>query len=261
MVMVWTYATYLVLSLALTALVAQTLHKNGRIFLVDAFKGFLEAGVGASRLFAPGTGERFDMAKMDALAAIGRTMTPVVEALTEFTRLIGDLLATVLPGLDEMRDMLAPLRDMFVDLRQALGELAPLLKTILGVYLRGVINNFVMLGRAILFVTTPLRALIHALGWGASLQSSYGMAARNIQFSQSPDVAQQTYQAAFRAGVEPQQATKNYLANLDTNVEGILAWLHEKREQVQEIGEHARYGPIGLGVWAAKKLWGRAAGH
>jgi hypothetical protein len=39
MIMVWTYVIYLVLSIALTALVAQTLHKNGRIFLVDAFKG------------------------------------------------------------------------------------------------------------------------------------------------------------------------------------------------------------------------------
>jgi hypothetical protein len=39
MIMVWTYAIYIVLSIALTALVAQTLHKNGRIFLVDAFKG------------------------------------------------------------------------------------------------------------------------------------------------------------------------------------------------------------------------------
>ena len=39
MIMVWTYAIYLVLSIALTALVAQTLHRNGRIFLVDAFKG------------------------------------------------------------------------------------------------------------------------------------------------------------------------------------------------------------------------------
>jgi hypothetical protein len=39
MIMVWTYVIYLVLSIALTALVAQTLHKNGRVFLVDAFKG------------------------------------------------------------------------------------------------------------------------------------------------------------------------------------------------------------------------------
>ena len=36
---VWTYLIYLALSLALTIWVAQTLHKNGRIFLVDAFLG------------------------------------------------------------------------------------------------------------------------------------------------------------------------------------------------------------------------------
>ncbi len=39
MIMVWTYAIYLVLSLGLTVFVARTLHKNGRIFLVDSFKG------------------------------------------------------------------------------------------------------------------------------------------------------------------------------------------------------------------------------
>jgi hypothetical protein len=36
---VWTYVIYLVLSLILTIWVAHTLHKNGRIFLVDAFQG------------------------------------------------------------------------------------------------------------------------------------------------------------------------------------------------------------------------------
>jgi hypothetical protein len=39
MTMVYTYSIYLVLSLVLTTFVAQTLHKNGRIFLVDTFKG------------------------------------------------------------------------------------------------------------------------------------------------------------------------------------------------------------------------------
>ena len=34
-----TYLMYLVISLALTVWVAQTLHKNGRIFLVDVFHG------------------------------------------------------------------------------------------------------------------------------------------------------------------------------------------------------------------------------
>src|SRR3954463_272971 len=36
---VWTYISYLTLSLLLTVWVARTLHKNGRIFLVDTFGG------------------------------------------------------------------------------------------------------------------------------------------------------------------------------------------------------------------------------
>jgi hypothetical protein len=36
---VWTYIVYFILSILLTVWVARTLHKNGRIFLVDAFAG------------------------------------------------------------------------------------------------------------------------------------------------------------------------------------------------------------------------------
>ena len=35
----WTYALYLIISLAVTVWVARTLHKNGRVFLIDAFSG------------------------------------------------------------------------------------------------------------------------------------------------------------------------------------------------------------------------------
>lgn len=36
---VWTYIVYLLISIGLTIWVARTLHKNGRIFLVDSFHG------------------------------------------------------------------------------------------------------------------------------------------------------------------------------------------------------------------------------
>lgn len=36
---VWTYLVYIEISVALTIWVAHTLHKNGRIFLVDVFQG------------------------------------------------------------------------------------------------------------------------------------------------------------------------------------------------------------------------------
>lgn len=35
----WTYAAYVTLSLALTVWVARTLHRGGRVFLVDVFRG------------------------------------------------------------------------------------------------------------------------------------------------------------------------------------------------------------------------------
>src|SRR5438876_12283153 len=38
-VTVWTYLLYLAISVALTIWVARTLHKNGRVFLVDSFLG------------------------------------------------------------------------------------------------------------------------------------------------------------------------------------------------------------------------------
>jgi hypothetical protein len=36
---IWTYLAYLLISVALTVWVARTLHRNGRIFLVDSFLG------------------------------------------------------------------------------------------------------------------------------------------------------------------------------------------------------------------------------
>jgi hypothetical protein len=39
MTMIWTYVAYLAISIALTIWVAWTLHRNGRIFLVDSFLG------------------------------------------------------------------------------------------------------------------------------------------------------------------------------------------------------------------------------
>lgn len=38
-IIIWTYIAYILLSIFLTIWVAQTLHKNGRVFLVDVFQG------------------------------------------------------------------------------------------------------------------------------------------------------------------------------------------------------------------------------
>lgn len=51
---VWTYVSYLVVSVALTVWVARTLSKNGRVFLVDAFGGNTELADSVNHLLVVG---------------------------------------------------------------------------------------------------------------------------------------------------------------------------------------------------------------
>jgi len=54
MYIVWTYCAYLAVSLAITIWVAQTLHKNGRVFLVDAFHSNVELADSVNHLLLVG---------------------------------------------------------------------------------------------------------------------------------------------------------------------------------------------------------------
>ena len=51
---VWTHLTYLAISIALTVWVARTLHKNGRIFLVECFRGNTELADSVNHLLVVG---------------------------------------------------------------------------------------------------------------------------------------------------------------------------------------------------------------
>jgi len=54
MYIVWSYFAYLAISLAVTIWVARTLHKNGRIFLVDAFHSNVELADSVNHLLVVG---------------------------------------------------------------------------------------------------------------------------------------------------------------------------------------------------------------
>lgn len=51
---VWTHLAYLAISIALTVWVARTLHKNGRIFLVECFRGNTELADSVNHLLVVG---------------------------------------------------------------------------------------------------------------------------------------------------------------------------------------------------------------
>src|SRR6059058_3862486 len=51
---IWTYVVYIALSIPLTVWVAHTLHKNGRVFLIDSFHGNEELADSINRLLVVG---------------------------------------------------------------------------------------------------------------------------------------------------------------------------------------------------------------
>jgi hypothetical protein len=50
----WSYIAYLVISVAVTVWVATTLHRNGRVFLVEAFRGNTELADSVNHLLVVG---------------------------------------------------------------------------------------------------------------------------------------------------------------------------------------------------------------
>ena len=50
----WSYGIYLALSIALTVWVARTLHRNGRVFLIDAFRGNTDLADSVNHLLVVG---------------------------------------------------------------------------------------------------------------------------------------------------------------------------------------------------------------
>src|SRR5258705_4837455 len=51
---VWTHLAYLAISVAVTIWVARTLHRNGRVFLVDCFHGHTELADSVNHLLVVG---------------------------------------------------------------------------------------------------------------------------------------------------------------------------------------------------------------
>jgi hypothetical protein len=85
---VWTYLGYLAISIALTVWVARTLHKNGRVFLVDCFHGNNELADSVNHLLVVG----FYLINVGFVALalrFGVTAADVKEALESLSTKVG----------------------------------------------------------------------------------------------------------------------------------------------------------------------------
>ncbi|HMJ91893.1 MAG TPA: hypothetical protein VK530_18860 [Candidatus Acidoferrum sp.] len=89
--LVWTYLVYLAISIALTMWVARTLHRNGRIFLVDCFHGHTELADSVNHLLVVG----FYLINVGFVALalrFGVTAADVKEALESLSTKVGMVL-------------------------------------------------------------------------------------------------------------------------------------------------------------------------
>ena len=86
--LVWTYLVYLGISIALTVWVARTLHRKGRVFLVDCFQGNAELADSVNHLLVVG----FYLINVGFVALalrFGVTAADVKEALESLSTKIG----------------------------------------------------------------------------------------------------------------------------------------------------------------------------
>lgn len=88
---VWSYLAYLAASVGLTVWVAQTLHKNGRIFLVDSFAGNEKLADSVNHLLVVGF-YLINVGYVSLALKYGKKPTDVVEAIESFSTKIGIVL-------------------------------------------------------------------------------------------------------------------------------------------------------------------------
>lgn len=97
MYIVGCYLTYLAISLAVTVWVARTLHKNGRVFLVDAFHGDANLADSVNHLLVVG----FYLINIGYVTLMLKTTDPSVN-LRQSIELVSDKIGLVLIVLGAM---------------------------------------------------------------------------------------------------------------------------------------------------------------
>ena len=91
MYVLFCYLSYLAISIALTVWVARTLHRNGRVFLVDAFHGNVELADSVNQLLVVG----FYLINVGYIA-LALTTTSLLENMRQVIELESQKLGVVL---------------------------------------------------------------------------------------------------------------------------------------------------------------------
>lgn len=227
---------------------------GGVVALTAAAYAFEATAVSTTSKYNPAVVEKLTLAQDDLTAVMGRSLLPVVSLVTEGTRLLGDTLISILPSTGEVATALAPISDLFSEIRTVLGDLAPDLKA----FVQG---GLVVLGAALKETTHIIKSVVDGLRvlgilgpGGKGLASSQGTAVREISFGGQEDYAKGVYEAAFRAAAGG--GPKKDIGDVATTIDKIYGkMLDYEREAIQWVNDVK-----GTITSAAEKIhlpWGR----
>lgn len=166
----------------------------------------------------------WQLALDDVQGVIGRSFVPVLRLMTEAVRFFGDILATILPSMEEVNAALAPMRSAWNDIKESLKDvvavIGPYIKetllsaiTVLGVALKGLAANF----RILMF---PISALLKFLGINTDLKSSQGASARQAKIGGLEEYEKGLQVSAYGAGYGEDKQTQQ--VNLLGEIRNIL---------------------------------------
>lgn len=213
---------------------------------------FLNTAVALAAKAQPGVVRRFQIALDDAAAVIGHRMVPLVELMTEVVRGIGDILQTVLPSTKEFRAALAPLREAFADIKEALTPVAFILKDFLILGLKLLAEQLRLAALGVKILLAPLQGLARLTGM--ELESSVGAAARQVKFTNPESYAKEVYAAAAGSGADPAKQTASNTGNM-------VRLLEEIRDGIRALPGGEAAAAVGGTVGAAAAKAGAAAAH
>jgi hypothetical protein len=186
--------------------------------------------VSMAAVASPGAFKIWTMALEDVQGVIGQTFTPVLQIMTEGVRLFGDVLATVLPSMDEMTAILDEVRPAFNSLKNEIkaffGEFGSTIRGFISGGLRVLMNVLGQVMRFIGQLTRTLGNFMRGLGLAGPQESvegrSVGAAARPAQIQGLEEYSQQLQRAAFMGpsnqGVSPQVDAVNWLQTINSSI-------------------------------------------
>lgn len=176
--------------------------------LPNQFKELVSTLTSMARLASPSVFKMWTFALEDTQGVIGRTFIPILQMMTDAVRTFADVLATVLPSMNEVAYAVAPLREAWEELRKTLrdifGELGPILRSgIVGVIrslatiLATAVKWFSDFLKRLTSFNAEIRQSIAALGLGVGMRGSGGAAARPVQIQGLEEYSKSLMASAF----------------------------------------------------------------